>query len=216
MPQKKNPCTLELIRGSTGVVCGSLMSLTMSIKGLPSGYNRDLQATKPPLWMALKTVKDSLGVLTGVISSLKVKREHWVEAARNSFAVAVDLAEELTAKGLPFRKSHMLVGALVKDLVERKQHMNDLTANSIAEISEKSIGEKVNITDADLTRILDPLSSLEARQSLGSPSPIEVERMLRERKSSIQMYAESLASRIEKLGNVDSELRRLINSYISE
>jgi argininosuccinate lyase len=166
--------------------------------------------------MALKTVKDSLGVLTGVISSLKVKREHWVEAARNSFAVAVDLAEELTAKGLPFRKSHMLVGALVKDLVERKQRMNDLTANSIAEISEKSIGEKVNITDADLTRILDPLSSLEARQSLGSPSPIEVERMLRERKRSIQIYAESLASRIKKLEDVDSELRRLVNSYISE
>jgi argininosuccinate lyase len=216
MPQKKNPCTLELIRGSTGVVCGSLMSLIMSIKGLPSGYNRDLQATKTPLWIALKTVKDSLGVLTGVISSLRVKREHWVEAARNSFAVAVDLAEELTAKGLTFRKSHMLVGALVKDLVERKQRMNDLTANSIAVTSEKLIGEKVNITDLDLTRILDPLSSLEARQSMGSPSPIEVERMFRERKKSIQMNADSLASRIGKLENADSELRRLVNSYISE
>ena len=216
MPQKKNPCTLELVRGSTGPVCGSLMSLTTSIKGLPSGYNRDLQLTKPPLWLALKTVKDSLEVLTGTISSLSVKREQWVEATRNSFAVAVDLAEELTAKGLPFRKSHVLVGALVKDLVERKQRMGDLTADSIGVISEKLVGERVNITDADLKRILDPTSSLEARQSMGSPSPIEVDRMLRERKKSIQMHADSLASRIGRLDNANLELRRLINSYISE
>jgi len=216
MPQKKNPCTLELVRGSTGPVCGSLMSLTMSIKGLPSGYNRDLQATKPPLWAALNVVKDSLEVLAGAISSLSVKREQWVEAARNSFAVAVDLAEELAAKGLPFRKSHMLVGALVKDLVERKKCMNDLTTKSISVISEKLIGEKVAITDADLARILDPLSSIEARKSLGSPSPVEVERMLHDRKKIIQMRADSLASRIGRLDNADLELRRLINSYISE
>ena len=216
MPQKKNPCTLELVRGSTGPVCGSLMGLTTSIKGLPSGYNRDLQSTKPPLWAALNIVKDSLGVLAGAISSLSVKREQWVEAARNSFAVAVDLAEELTAKGLPFRKSHVLVGALVKDLVERKKRMNDLTAKSIAVISEKLIGEKVTITDADLARILDPLSSIEARKSLGSPSPTEVERMLRERKKIIQMRVDSLASRIGRLDNANLELRRLINSYISE
>jgi argininosuccinate lyase len=76
----------------------------------------------------------------------------------------------------------MLVGALVKDLVERGQHMNDLTVNMIDATSEKLIGERVHITDSDLKRILDPTSSLEARQAMGSPSPTEVDRMLHERK----------------------------------
>jgi argininosuccinate lyase len=215
MPQKKNPCTLELIRGKTGRVCGSLMDLAVSVKGLPTGYSRDLQATKPPLWSALKTVEESLEVMSGAIRSLKVNRERWIDATRNSYAVAVDLAEELTAKGLPFRQSHRFVGELVRHLVERRLTLKDVNPELVAEFSKKTIGIKIQLTDTELSHILDPLCSLEARRSVGSPSPEEVDRMLQERRKRVEDYSEILGSRTAKLEEANTKLRKIVDEYIA-
>jgi len=215
MPQKKNPCTLELIRGKTGLVCGSLMDLIVSLKGLPTGYNRDLQTTKPALWKALDAAKDCLDVMAGAITSLKVDRGRWIEATRGSYAVAVDLAEELTAKGLPFRQSHRIVGKLVKDDVDQQVAIKDIKPKLVAETSERIAGKRVTLTDAELSSILDPLRSLEARRSLGSPSRKEVDRMLKERGKMIEDYAATLRSREAKLEEASVRLKRIVAEYAS-
>jgi argininosuccinate lyase len=215
MPQKKNPCTLELIRGKAGLVCGSLMDLTVSVKGLPTGYSRDLQAIKPPLWSALKTAEESLEVMSGAISTLKVNREGWVNATRNSYALAMDLAEELTAKGLPFRQCHRLVSGIVRELVEHQSRIKDLKPELVEALSEKTIGTKVHLTDAELSHIIDPLSSLEARRSVGSPSPREVERMLQERRKKLERYSDIVRLRVAKLEEANVRLKKIVDEYIS-
>jgi len=215
MPQKKNPCTLELIRGKTGEVSGALIDLIICVKGLPTGYSRDLQAIKPSIWRALKAVRESLEVMSGAISSLKVNKEQWVEATQNSYAVAVDLAEDLTAKGIPFRQSHKIVGELVRELVESKSRMKDIKPELVSSLSEKIIGKKLNLTDTELSRIIDPIHSLEARQSLGSPSQKEVNRMLQGRENKVEEYADVVRSRTEKLGEANSRLKRTVDEYIS-
>ena len=215
MPQKKNPCTIELIRGKTGLVCGSLVDLIVTVKGVPTGYSRDLQETKPPLWKTLKTARESLEVMQGAISSLKVNQERWAEATQNSYAVAVDLAEELTAKGLPFRQSHRLVGALVRDLVKRGSNMKEVKPEDVSALSEKILGSKIKLTDLELSHILDPLCSLEARRSLGSPSPKEVERMLQERKKRVEGYKEVIRSNTSRLEQAAARLKRIVDGYVS-
>jgi argininosuccinate lyase len=215
MPQKKNPCTLELIRGKTGQVCSSLVDLLISMKGVPTGYSRDLQSTKPPLWSALKTVRESLEVMSGVISSLNVNREKWIGATQDTYAVAVDLAEELTATGLPFRQSHNLVGKLVKYLIEHRLRMKDVKPEMIADISQKTIGIKVKLPDAELSHMLDPYCSLEARRSMGSPSPKEVERMFQERRKKVEGYLDIVESRTAKLEGANFELKRQVEKYTS-
>lgn len=215
MPQKKNPCTLELIRGKTAQVCSSLVDLVISMKGLPTGYSRDLQATKPSLWAALKTVRESLEVMSGVISSLKVNRERWIDATQNTYAVAVDLAEELTARGLPFRQSHKFVGKLVRHLIEHRLRMEDVKPELVADISEKTIGIKVKLSDAELSHMLDPYCSLKARRSMGSPSPKEVERMFQERRKKVEGYIDIVESRAAKLEEANLELERQVKKYIS-
>jgi argininosuccinate lyase len=215
MPQKKNPCTLELIRGKTGLVAASLSNLIISMKGLPTGYNRDFQEMKPPLWTVLRTVKDSLEILSGVVSTLKINRERWIEAIRNSYAVAVDLAEALTAKSLPFRQSHRVVGRLVREVINRQMRMSDIKSEMVAQIAEQVISQKVDLTENELLLILDPLLSLKARQSIGSPSPSEVVRMLQERRRNIEEYAGIVASRITRLEEAKDKLRRIVQEYIS-
>ncbi|MBS7629392.1 argininosuccinate lyase, partial [Candidatus Bathyarchaeota archaeon] len=103
MPHKKNPCTLELIRGKTGTVYGGLLGLLTSVKGLMTGYNRDLQESKKILWTSIDTVKESLEILTPIFKTLKVNRDRMFEVASGSYAQAIDLAEELVGRGLSFR-----------------------------------------------------------------------------------------------------------------
>ena len=105
MPQKKNPCTLELVRARAGRTYGSLIAMLAAAKGLPTGYNRDLQDLKPPLWASFDLAISSANVLTGVLSTLKVNRRSLVEATNSGFLTAVDLAEQVVQKcGLSFRE----------------------------------------------------------------------------------------------------------------
>jgi len=215
MPQKKNPCTLELIRGETGTVCASLIENLVTVKGLPTGYSRDLQTIKPSLWATLKMVKVCLQVMLGAISSMKINSEQWMKATRNSYAMAVDLAEELTRKGIPFRQSHKLVGTLVKDLVEHRLGVKDVTSGMVSSLSERITGKKVNLTDTEISHVVDPLNSLEARQSVGGPSQREIGRMLQERKKNLEEYSNLVRSRVARLGEANSKLRSIVHEYVT-
>jgi argininosuccinate lyase len=215
MPQKKNPCTLELIRGKTGTVCASLIENLVTVKGLPTGYSRDLQAIKPSLWTVLKMVKESLEVMLGAISSMKINSERWVKATRNSYALAVDLTEILTGKGIPFRLSHKIVGALVKDLFEHRLGMKGITPSMISSLSERIAGRKIDLTDAEISYVVDPLNSLEARQSVGGPSQKEIRKMLREREQKLVEYSDLVRSRVTRLEEANSKLRRLVHEYVT-
>lgn len=127
MPQKKNPDSLELLRGKTGRVAGSLTGLLMTLKGLPSTYNKDLQEDKEPLFDTADTVNGSLQIAAGVLSTLHVHGQRLQDGLVPEM-LATDLAEYLVRKGVPFRETHHIAGAAVRLAEERDCVLSELSA----------------------------------------------------------------------------------------
>lgn len=115
MPQKKNPDLLELVRAKAGAVDGALMSLLVTLKALPLGYNRDLQETKPPLFTAVDALKGSLEAVRLAIDGLTVNIKAMARAAEDPSLMATDLAEDLVRQGVPFREAHGRIARMVRE-----------------------------------------------------------------------------------------------------
>ena len=163
MPQKKNADIAELTRGRTGKVYAALMDLLTNLKGLPTGYNRDLQEDKPPLWGAFDVVQSCLGILPGLLETLNFNTDRLELLANANFATATELANFLVSEqGLPFRKCHEIVGSVVGGLAKQGKTFEDW-----AETQELLRSEGIDLSVSQLQRILDPKLSLHNNQSLG-------------------------------------------------
>ena len=171
MPQKKNPDALELIRGKTGRVLGHHFGWLTTMKGLPSGYNKDLQEDKEALFDAERTALNSLHAATIVVNTLEL-REKQAETAASGMLLATDVADYLVKRGLPFRTAHEVVGGIVRELVDRGQDFEALTLNEWRAYHEL-FGD--DIVDKISTR-----GSIEARQTPQSTNPDAVTRSLAE------------------------------------
>jgi argininosuccinate lyase len=126
MPQKKNPDSLELLRGKSGRVFGELSGFLMTMKGLPSTFNKDLQEDKEPLYDAVDTLRDSVQIAGGVLATLTVNAAK-MAASLVPEMLATDLAEYLVRKGIPFRETHHTAGAAVRLAEEKRVSLSDLT-----------------------------------------------------------------------------------------
>jgi argininosuccinate lyase len=126
LPQKKNPDVAELARGKAGRFIGHLTGLLVTLKGLPLSYNRDLQEDKEPLIDAVSQITLALRALSGLFGTVEFHHDRMQAAADGSAAAAVDLAEYLVEKGVPFRKAHSLVAGLVRDSIERHVTLREL------------------------------------------------------------------------------------------
>jgi argininosuccinate lyase len=175
MPQKKNPDVAELIRGKTGRVYGNLMSLLTLMKGLPLAYNRDMQEDKLPVFDTADTVNACLTVMTGMMPAITFKTDRMKATAGEGYSTATDLAEYLVRKGVPFREAHSITGKVVFHCISRKVGLESL---DLAEL--KSFSPAIS---ADVYSVLDPLSSVRARNSYGGTSPAEVKRQIRHYKN---------------------------------
>ena len=149
MPQKKNPDSLELIRGKSGRVLGCLHSLMVTMKGLPLTYNRDMQEDKEPLFDAANQVTGSLEMARAVIESARLNPERPLAAAEESWVIATDLAEALARAGTPFHQAHQLVGRLVLESVRSRQAAGRLDRRGSAAASRREF-------TPDMARLLDP------------------------------------------------------------
>lgn len=217
MPQKKNPCVLELIRARTGQVYGYLLNSLTLVKGLPTGYNRDLQETKPSLWSSFDIAESSLTVLKGVFSTLKIKARRMDEASRTGFLTALDLAELIVQKhGLPFRQAHKLVGAIVGMCVDTERKPAELDREEIRKVAIRSIGKDVRLSKAFLKIALDPRRCLRRRRSSGSPNPREVRKMLLSRELKLEKMEACLKVRFSALEKSEKNLLLTAKRYISE
>ncbi|EPQ28456.1 uncharacterized protein PFL1_03759 [Pseudozyma flocculosa PF-1] len=136
MPQKKNPDSLELLRGKSGRIFGQMSGFMMSLKGIPSTYNKDLQEDKEPMFDAVDTIRNSLQIATGVISTLSIFPEK-MKAALTTDMLATDLAEYLVRKGIPFRETHHISGSAVRLSEEKKCQLSDLSLADLQGLSDK-------------------------------------------------------------------------------
>jgi argininosuccinate lyase len=157
MPQKKNPDSLELIRGKTGRVYGNLMSLLTVMKGLPLTYSKDLQEDKEAFFDTVDTINQVLAVFAGAWETMTVLTGRMREALDGT-VVATDLADYLVRKGLPFRETHRIVGRLVRKAVSEGRRLDETdlpTLRSECDLIEADVGESLRAEDSVNRRGLD-------------------------------------------------------------
>lgn len=171
MPQKKNPDVAELIRGKTGRVCGSLVSLIVTLKALPLAYNRDLQEDKEPAFDAARTVAASLGVYEKLVKGAKFNTIRLREAVQDGYLNAVDLTDYLVAKGVPFRETHHIAGRLVKKAIDAGKRLEELSLEELKAESHKF--------DKDVYEAIKPETAVKKRSGAGAASPAEVKKQIR-------------------------------------
>ena len=171
MPQKINPDVLELIRGKTARVIGSLQTLLVLMKGLPLAYNRDLQEDKPPLFDAFDTVRASLEIAAPVVAGAELNRAAIAERLDRGHLDATTLMEYLIRQGVPQRTAHGLVGRLVRKALDRGVRLSDLP---LADFQEAHAG-----LDAGVYEVLGPEKAVAAMLSYGSTGPESVREQVR-------------------------------------
>lgn len=160
MPQKRNPDPLELARGKSGRLIGHLAGLLATLKALPSGYNKDLQEDKEPLFDAFDTLDALLPAITGLVETAALVPSK-MQAALDPALLATDLADYLVAKGVPFREAHAIAGRAVKLAETRGVALPDLGAGDLASLSERIAG--------DVAQVFDFAAAVARRSAPGGP-----------------------------------------------
>ncbi|KIW57202.1 argininosuccinate lyase [Exophiala xenobiotica] len=169
MPQKKNPDSLELLRGKSGRVFGYMAGLMMSVKGLPSTYNKDLQESFEPMLDGVKTTADSIQIATGVLSTLTIFPDK-MKAALTPDMLATDLADYLVRKGVPFRETHHISGRVVALAEQEGKPMDQLSLQQLQGVDSR-FGD-------DVMDAFNYEASVEKRTVLGGTSRKSVEEQI--------------------------------------
>ncbi|MGR3219505.1 MAG: argininosuccinate lyase [Candidatus Anammoxibacter sp.] len=171
MPQKKNPDCLELMRGKCGRIYGNLTALLTLMKGLPLGYNRDMQEDKEAVFNSADTIKNCLTLLSGLIKNIKFPRSNIDKVTNKGFLDATALAEYLVCKGLPFRKAHKIVGDIVVKCTDLSCTLSELTIDTFNEFSD--------VIDNDVFDVLGAKNCVKNLKSFGSSAPDLVKKQLK-------------------------------------
>jgi argininosuccinate lyase len=217
MPQKKNPDPLELTRSKSAIVSSNLVSILGIVKALPSGYSRDLQDIKAPLLGTSAITLDTVRIMDHIVRSLHVKKERMQQAASISYAIAVDIAEQLVMqKKIPFRTAHRIVGALVSKAADKGNI--SLAKLEFAEASSVLESYKVNVKPEELMKIVNemtPEKSLEVRKSSGSPNLLEQEEMIKSLSQGIANYSVGIKKRTKMVEGSFDNLEKTVKTYLS-
>ncbi len=177
MPQKKNPDSLELIRGKSARVFGHLTAALTMTKGLPLAYNKDLQEDKEALFDTIDTLTDSLRVTATVLRNIELNRDHARAAAISDYTNATDLADYLVRKGLEFRKAHEVIGRIVVYAIEQGKELAELTIDECRRFSP--------LFDEDIFEAISLESSLAGKKQTGGTAPEHVKQELAKAKADL-------------------------------
>lgn len=170
MPQKKNPDIAELVRGKTGRVYGALISLLTTMKGIPLAYDKDMQEDKELVFDAIDTTKGCLALFTGMLDTMKFRKEKMADSAKKGFTNATDAADYLVNHGVPFRDAHGIVGRLVLYCIEKGKALDDLTLDeykAISPVFEEGIYEAISMK-----------TCVEMRNVIGAPGKAAMEKVI--------------------------------------
>ncbi len=215
MPQKKNPDVLEVIRARASHILGNFLTSATTMKALPSSYNLDFQEITPRLWESLENVTSSLGMLSKLVTNLKVSKKAFSKPLLG-FSTSTELANMLVRKyKVPFRTAHKIVGSLIRVLTESKLALSDVTPELLQKVIQDSSGLSLKISLEDIHESTDPVKFVESHKTRGGPSPTEVKRMLRVRKQWTALSRSNLSKKKLELNEADDKLRSVVQSYSS-
>ena len=193
MPQKKNPDIAELVRCKTGRVYGALMALLTTMKGLPLAYNKDMQEDKEMAFDAMDTAADCITLFTGMIQTMKFRKDRMAKSAMNGFTNATDAADYLVGKGVPFRDAHGIIGRLVLYCIEKDTSIDALSLEELHSISDKF--------DEDIYDAISLKTCVEKRLTIGAPGEKMMKQVIEKNKEylkndAIEEYQQSLEDRL--------------------
>ena len=212
MPQKKNPDILELTRGKTAEIIGNLTAILTTVKGLASGYGRDLQQIKSSIWSTSKISISALLIIKSIILTMKVNEKQMKKVTESSNLIALDIAEKLVQEGIPFRVTHKIAGILVQLAHHSKKPISKLTT---AEIKKSVEGTKVDSKlVSSIISSTSVVSSLKDRKSFGSSGYDEQKRMISDRTEKINSWRSEMSERENKIKSCLNELQKSINDII--
>ena len=163
MPQKKNPDICELVRGKTGRVYGSLITLLTMMKSLPLAYNKDMQEDKEAIFDAIDTVKNCISILCPMIDTMKILKENMKKAAGKGFINATDCADYLVLKGIPFRDAYKITGQIVSYSIDNDKVLEEISLEEYKKFSE--------LFDEKIYESINLINSLKTRNVYGGPAP---------------------------------------------
>ncbi|RCU45096.1 MULTISPECIES: argininosuccinate lyase [Corallincola] len=224
MPQKKNPDALELIRGKTGRVYGSLAAMMMTVKALPLAYNKDMQEDKEGLFDAIDSWVMCLDMAALCLEGLKVNRDRTMEAAQQGYANATELADYLVARDVPFREAHHIVGEVVVAAIAKKQPLEDFALSELKAFSDK-IEEDVyqHLTiDACLAKreVLGGTARISVSEALGkaqqAKAPVDVQQGQALGGTTYQQVKHALAQAQTRLNAQKAEVLKVRSAKLSD
>ncbi len=166
MPQKKNPDVAELVRGKTGRVYGSLISLLTMMKGLPLAYNKDMQEDKEAIFNAIDTVNLCLSIFIKMLDTMKIKKANMQNSAKGGFTNATDMADYLVKKGIPFRDAHEIIGRMVSYCLDKSISIDDLSIDEFKSFS--------SLVEDDVYTEISLETCVNERKTPGGPSKVSV------------------------------------------
>jgi len=212
MPQKKNPDILELTRGKTAEVIGNLTAILTTIKGLASGYGRDLQQIKSSIWSTSKISISALLILKSILLTLKVNEKRMKKVTESSNLIALDIAEKLVQEGIPFRVTHKISGTLVQLSSQSKKSISKLTLSEIKKsVNDTKVDPKLVSKIITTTTVT---SSLKERKSFGSSGYDEQKRMISDRIQKINGFREQVSKRENRIISSIDDLTKQVNLII--
>jgi argininosuccinate lyase len=200
MPQKKNPDVFELIRGKSGKGIGNVVSLFVTLKGLPGGYNRDLQEDRAVILETGPLARSVLSMLSLSLPRVTFDKERCLQAISQDATQATDLAEALVKKGVPFRTAYQAVGALVRRCQEKKLPLAQVTVELGREFHPKF--------DEDVVKVANPNGSVARKENAGGTGPISVKAQIAELRRSAK-HAEERAAAVPRLSEIFTSLREV-------
>lgn len=178
MPQKKNPDIAELVRGKTGRVYGALISILTTMKGLPLAYNKDMQEDKELTFDAIDTVKGCLALFTGMIRTMRFRKDVMANSAKNGFTNATDAADYLVNHGVPFRDAHGIVGQLVLTCIDKGISLDDLSIEEYQAISP--------VFEQDIYDAISLKTCVEKRNTIGAPGQEAMKKVIEQNKTLLE------------------------------
>jgi argininosuccinate lyase len=198
MPQKRNPDVAELLRGKTGRVYGALVSLLVTLKGLPLSYNRDLQEDKHPYFEAVDLVHDGLLLAATMVRGARWRTDRLAEAANDPLIAATDLADHLTQRGMPFRQAHEVVGRLVKASEASGRSLSSFSLAELRAFSDLFDEAAVGLTAEQVVA---------ARDLPGGTAPMQVASQAQAARQRLAALGQWATARRESLPTLEGLLR---------
>ena len=216
MPQKKNPVVLEHLRGKTGYLIGLTSAIFSTVKSAHFTHHGDSsRESTRGCWESCEEAWRSLQLMKLLMENVEPNQARMQSQAAENYSTVTDLADQLVRKaGISFREAHHIIGAVVRDALDRGIHANGITAEMISSTASEQLGRQISLQESDICECMDPVTNVAARRSHGGPSPQLVLEHIAEQQSSINKKKAAIDVVVKRTSDAREALQQRIYALV--